>query len=644
MSSYPLLESLEGPDEIRHLTEEEKGRLASELRDLIIKTVALTGGHLAPNLGVIELTIALLATGHFPEDSLIFDVGHQAYAWKILTGRLPRFSSLRQKNGLSGFPKREESPYDSFNTGHSSTSISAALGLARAKRARGDHSKTMALIGDGALGGGMAFEALSDAGQSGENLLVILNDNQMCIDQAVGGMARHLENLRTSQRYIRLKTLWEVRLAKIPLLGNALIHLLARQKRRWRSWRRETGILFEQLGFRYYGPVDGHDLPDLERHLTAMRLVRGPVLLHVLTTKGKGYCYAEDEPQVFHGVSPFDSQNGQSNGQDGKKETYSAIFGQSLLELAKKDPLIVAVTAAMTQGTGLAPFQEALPDRLHDVGIAEQHALTMAAGMAVGGLKPYIAVYSTFMQRALDQLIHDICLQNLPVVMAIDRAGLVGGDGETHQGVYDIAMAQSLPNLTFLAPASGEDLRAMVHYGANHQGPLMIRYPNEEASKENSYQYPEDLDQVSLSDFSRLRPVLKGSDLTLVALGVTLKESRAACESLMAKHPHISIDLYSSVSILPFDYKSMLESIQHTGRLLLVEDGVEAGGFGSLVAARASRARPGILIDYAGVREPAGGQASRPELIQKEGLDREGLELRMMRLLGLEGTGGDPEL
>ncbi|HZK42221.1 MAG TPA: 1-deoxy-D-xylulose-5-phosphate synthase, partial [Clostridia bacterium] len=436
MQAYPLLESLGGAAHVRLLSDEEKVQLAQELRQLIIETVAVTGGHLAPNLGVIELTIALLATGHFPDDSLIFDVGHQCYAWKILTGRLEAFSSLRQKGGLSGFPKREESDFDVFNTGHSSTSLSAALGLARAKRIRGDHSKTMALIGDGALGGGMAFEALSDAGQSGENLLVILNDNQMCIDQAVGGMSRHLEQLRTSQRYIRMKTVWEVRLGKIPLIGRPLVLTLARLKRRWRSWRREAGIIFEQLGFRYYGPVDGHDLPALERHLKALRLVRGPILLHVITTKGKGYCYAEDQPHSYHGVAPFDSVNGQSNGGAGQGPSFSKLLGQTLVQLAQEDQRIVAITAAMAQGTGLTPFQEAFPQRFYDVGIAEQHALTMAAGMAVGGLRPFVALYSSFLQRAMDQLIHDICLQKLSVVLLVDRAGLVGGDGDTHQGLY----------------------------------------------------------------------------------------------------------------------------------------------------------------------------------------------------------------
>ncbi len=635
MSKHPLLESLSGADSVRLFSDEEKRQLAEELRALIIETVSRTGGHLAPNLGVIELTIALLATGDFPRDSIVFDVGHQCYAWKILTGRLEDFEKLRQKDGLSGFPKREESAYDAFNTGHSSTSISAALGLARAKRIQGDRSRTLALIGDGSIGGGMAFEALSDAGQSGENLLVILNDNRMCIDQAVGGLARHLEYLRTSQRYIRMKTVWEGRLGRIPWVGKFLIGVLGRMKRRWRSFRRETGAIFEQLGFRYYGPVDGHNLADLERHLSALRMVRGPVLLHAVTTKGKGYCFAEDEPEIYHGVSPFDTSNGRSNGSPAKGENYSRVFGDCLLDLAGSDPRVVAITAAMAQGTGLIPFQKAYPGRFYDVGIAEQHAVTLAAGMAAAGLRPFVAIYSTFLQRALDQLIHDVCLQKLPVVFAVDRAGLVSGDGDTHQGVYDLALTLSLPNITVLAPASAGDLRAMLAYATRHEGPLLIRYPQEAASRLDYYDYPDPPSRIGLADLTRLRQLRTGKTITVIALGTSLAEADAAAGLLADSHPEIGIDLYSCVSALPFDYETMLESIHVTGRLLIIEDGVETGGFGSSLAAEASRRQAGLLIDYAGVRRPTAGQATRAELVKEEALDRLGLEARILRLATL---------
>lgn len=634
MTEGSILDGLKGVADIAALTGEQKIQLAEEVRELIVRTVAANGGHLAPNLGVVELTIALLATGHYPQDSLVFDVGHQSYAWKILTGRRDQFDTIRLKGGISGFPKRQESVFDVFNTGHSSTSISAALGLARAKRARGNLSKTAALIGDGSLGGGMAFEALSDAGQSGEDLLVILNDNQMCIDQAVGGIARHLESLRTSVRYIKLKTTWEERLARIPLIGGSLIRAMARTKRRWRSFRRESGILFEQLGFRYYGPVDGHDMADLERHLRALRLVRGPVLLHVLTVKGKGYCFAEDEPESFHGVAPFDADNGLAPaGEDFPAATYSEVFGQTLTELARTDENIVAVTAAMAQGTGLIPFSREYPGRFFDVGIAEQHALTMAAGMAAGGLRPFVALYSTFLQRAVDQLIHDICLQKLPLVLLVDRAGLVGGDGETHQGLYDLSIALSLPNLTVLAPASAPDLRAALLCARSLDGPTLIRYPHEQAEERDYGHYSREPGRVSLDDLMPLRQLAEGSDLTLVVLGSLTREAEKAVAALTSRDPACSIDFFSCLCAMPFDYETMLKSMHRTGRLLVLEDSIEYGGFGSHIVAKAGCQKPGLVINYAGVTEPMAGQATRRQLLADAGLDQTGIERRIRQLL-----------
>ena len=632
MTDHPVLSSLKGTADIQALTAEQKTQLADELRALIIETVAKNGGHLAPNLGVVELTIALLSTGRYPQDSIIFDVGHQSYAWKILTDRRESFSSIRLKGGLSGFPKRQESVYDSFNTGHSSTSISAALGLARAKRAKGNLSKTMALIGDGSLGGGMAFEALSDAGQSDENLLVILNDNQMCIDEAVGGIARHLESLRTSLRYIRFKTIWEARLSRIPLIGKPLIGMIARSKRRWRSWRRESGILFEQIGFRYYGPVDGHNIEDLERHLRALRLIRGPVLLHVVTVKGRGYCPAEDQPESFHGVSPFDTAEGHQSAKAGDGRTFSQVLGESLTGMAAEDSSIVAVTAAMAQGSGLIPFSLAYPDRFFDVGIAEQHALTMAAGMAAGGLRPYVTFYSTFLQRAIDQLIHDICLQKLPVVILVDRAGLVGGDGETHQGFYDLSIALSLPHLTVLAPAGAPDLRAALLCARRLDGPVLIRYPNDLADERDYRTFPE-ADALSLSDLKTLRQVTRGEDLTVVALGPTIREAEEAVALLREERPEHTIDLYSCISAAPFDYETMLESIHKSKNLLLIEDGVVSGGFGANIAVSIGCKVPGLMINYAGVNNPLAGQASRSELKEEMSLDAIGLKEQMRRIL-----------
>ncbi len=636
---YTLLSSIDGPSDLRRLSFDDKELLAREVRDFIIETVAANGGHLAPNLGVVELTIALLSTLNLPDDSVVFDVGHQCYTWKILTDRRDQFHTLRRKGGLSGFPKREESPYDSFNTGHSSTSISAALGIARAKGSTGDKSRTVALIGDGSIGGGMAFEALSDAGQSGENLLVILNDNQMCIDHVVGGLARHFEHLRTSQRYIKLKTKWERRLERLPLIGKPIIRLLASIKRNFRLWKREGGAIFEQLGFRYYGPIDGHDLKDLERHLHALRLVRGPVLLHVMTVKGKGYTFAEDAPADYHGVAPFDLLNGKSSS-DGGEKTFSRVFGETMVELAEGDSRVVAVTAAMMQGTGLLPFAERFPDRLFDVGIAEQHAVTMAAGMAIGGLRPYVAIYSTFIQRALDQVIHDVCLQNLPVVFALDRAGSVGGDGETHQGIYDLAMMLSYPNLSVFAPATVSDLRSILLLSRNHDGPIMIRYPHDIADSRSFL--PEDLDveRDELIRLSELRKIRDGSDLTVISLGATLREAEKAVSLIVNEYEHISVDLFSCISAVPFDYNNMLESIQRTRRLFIVEDACELGGFGSMIASEVMRSSLEVTVDFAGIRNRIVGQATRTELRQDEGLDASGLAERMFLLLEVSPKSG----
>ncbi|HZK28659.1 MAG TPA: transketolase C-terminal domain-containing protein, partial [Clostridia bacterium] len=383
-----------------------------------------------------------------------------------------------------------------------------------------------------------------------------------------------------------------------------------------------------------YGPVDGHNLPDLERHLKALRMVRGPVLFHVITVKGKGYSYAEDEPEFYHGVSPFDTANGQSAAH-GSGKTFSTVFGETMIELAGLDPDIVAITAAMAQGTGLIRFQSVFPDRFRDVGIAEQHAVTMAAGMAAGGLRPFVAMYSTFIQRAIDQLLHDVCLQNLPVVFAVDRAGLVGGDGDTHQGVYDLSIALSLPNLTVAAPATVEDLRALLFFARRHDGPILIRYPHAVAPERDPLAPSLDLNHASLADIAELRPIRTGKDLTVVVLGAMLEEATLAVDRLVARFPGRSVDLLSCIIASPFDYENMLISIQKTGSLLVIEEGVEEGGFGSLIVAQAQKRYPGLKADFAGVTGPTAGQATRVELKADEALDAVGLEGRMLGLMGV---------
>jgi 1-deoxy-D-xylulose-5-phosphate synthase len=691
-----LLSSLKSVDDIASLSYDDKEVLAEDIRCQILDTVSKTGGHLAPNLGVVELTIALLSVFDVPKDTIVFDVGHQCYAWKILTGRLDAFLTLRQKDGLSGFPKREESPYDAFNTGHSSTSISACAGIARAKRLRGDTSRTVALIGDGAIENGLALEALSDIGEHEDNVLVILNDNQMCIDRAAGGIANHLDHLRTSTRYLRMKPVWEKRLNKIPLIGPSIVRQLARLKRRWRTFHRESGIIFEQLGFRYYGPVDGHDLRELERHLQALCLVRGPVLLHVITQKGKGYAPAEACPEDYHGVSAFDREEGVTSGRTEDALSFSEVFGDTMMDIAAKRHEVAVIVAAMTRGTGLSLFAETYPDRFWDVGIAEEHAVTMAAGMATAGIRPVVALYSTFLQRAFDEMLHDVCLQNLPVIFAVDRAGLVGGDGATHQGLYDLAYALTLPNLTVFAPATAPDLRRALKWAVKHDGPVLIRYPKSAAS---SIDLSQTVDVASARrqtialrregreirsadaagvlkkghfvastpfDFSRvltqtnvrqtdvktsvgeadslftLRRVFSGSDLTVVALGPCVLEAQQACQQLMTSKSAYTVELFSCVSAMPFDYQTVIHSIHKTNKLLIIEDSVERGGFGSMIAAELARCCPGCFVNYAGVTHLTRGAASREELITLEKLDATSLEKRMRHLIEMANEAESP--
>jgi 1-deoxy-D-xylulose-5-phosphate synthase len=649
-----LLSSLKSVDDIASLSYDDKEELAEDIRRQILDTVSKTGGHLAPNLGVVELTIALLSVFDVPRDTIVFDVGHQCYAWKMLTGRLDMFSTLRQKDGLSGFPKREESPYDAFNTGHSSTSISACAGIARAKRLRGDTSRTVALIGDGAIENGLALEALSDIGEHEDNVMVVLNDNQMCIDRAAGGIANHLEHLRTSTRYLRMKPLWERRLNKIPIIGPSLVRQLARMKRRWRTYRRESSVLFEQLGFRYYGPIDGHDLRELERHLQALCLVRGPVLLHVITQKGKGYAPAEKHPEDYHGVSAFDPEKGVMVGNIGNESTFSDVFGNTIIDIASEHQDVAVIVAAMTRGTGLSHFAERYPDRFWDVGIAEEHAVTMAAGMASAGMRPVVALYSTFLQRAFDEMLHDVCLQNLSVIFAVDRAGLVGGDGDTHQGLYDLAYALKLPNLTVFAPATAPDLRKTLKWAVQHDGPVLIRYPRSEAPSADISQMT-DMTNVRRHTIAfeheghgawtdeadaifSLRHMLSGNDLTVVALGPCVSEALQACRRIMSDESGYSIELFSCLCAMPFDYKSVIHSIHKTNKLLIIEDSVERGGFGSMVVAEIARRCPDCLVNYAGVTHLTRGAASRKELIALEQLDASGLEKRMLHLIEVAGA------
>lgn len=638
-----LLDTIRQPDDVKRLGSKELAALAAELRKVIIRTVSETGGHLSSNLGVVELTLAILREFDPQVDRIIWDVGHQCYAYKLLTGRACRFSTLRRLGGLSGFPKREESPCDCFNTGHSSTSISAALGLLRANRLLDRTGRVVAVIGDGALGGGMALEAMNDAGQSGQDLIVILNDNQMSISRNVGSLSRHLENIRMSARYLRVKSRVSAGLMRIPLVGRPLVALIERLKSSLRTFIHGRRAIFEDFGFQYFGPVDGHSLEDLQAVLHTIRSVRGPVLLHVCTQKGKGYDLAEREPHLYHGVPPFAIETGTANGSAGSAgmpSSFSDVFGLHLASLASRDPSIVAISAAMRIGTGLDGFAEAFPARFFDVGIAEQHAVTMAAGLAAGGLRPVVALYSTFLQRAYDQVLHDVALQRLPVVFAIDRAGIVGEDGETHQGIYDIAFLSCIPGLILLSPSDYAELESMLEWAlACPDGPVAIRYPRGRGVRDAASLPGATGSSERPADPLALRLLRPGRDLTILSVGAMAVPVLSAAERLEREHG-ILCEVLDARAVKPMDWTGLSRSLERTGCLMTVEDGTLAGGFGASVAATLSRHGIRIPLHLAGVSDAPLPQGSRSELHIRESLDSDGLVRRALSLL--RGEAGPP--
>jgi 1-deoxy-D-xylulose-5-phosphate synthase len=633
-----VLDSIKSPEQIAQLSMGELKQLADEVRELIIRTVSQNGGHLGSSLGVVELTIALLAVFQFHRDKIVFDVGHQTYAWKILTGRASQFNTLRKLGGLAGFPKRSESPYDFFNTGHSSTSISAALGLRRAMSRMGKAGHVIALIGDGALTGGMAFEALNDAGQSREDLLVILNDNQMSIGRNVGGLSRHLENLRISPRYIRIKTRLDELLLKIPLIGHPLFNILKFFKMITRMMVQHTGIFFEQLGFRYYGPVDGHDLPSLMHHLKVIQEMKGPVLLHVLTQKGKGYRYAEESPDLYHGVAPFVIENGVAGGHTGDAPkpapaTFSDAFGARLTRLAHRDAKICAISAAMTSGTGLSDFAEQFPARFFDVGIAEQHAVTLAAGLAAGGMRPVVALYSTFLQRAYDQLLHDICLQHLPVILAVDRAGIVGEDGETHQGIYDLGLLLPLPGLEIFCPPDYAYLADALDYAVNASGPVAIRYPR--GSQPNGglavATAAAPATQIATLDIHRVRVLREGRQVTLTALGTLANAALKAADLLAAEGIEAEVLLISCAK--PLDTETIQDSVRKTAHLVVIEEALSCGGIGQSMLPCLMQVVPELHFRLSGLPDAPLCQGTRDQLLAAASLKPEAIAETVKKML-----------
>ena len=567
-----MLEEINSLEDVKKLSIEDKKILADEIRKYILEIVSENGGHLASNLGVVELTIALHSVFNVPEDKIVWDVGHQSYVHKILTGRKEQMHTLRKLNGLAGFPKTNESECDCFNTGHSSTSISAVLGMARARDIEGKNNSVIAVIGDGALTGGMALEALNDAGYSGARMTVILNDNEMSISKNIGGMNMLLSKLRTKRSYTKSNVSMKNIINKIPVVGRPFVKIVQRVKRSIKQLIIPK-MFFEDIGFRYLGPVDGHNIEELERMLKITKELDGPVLLHVLTKKGKGYKIAEENPDKYHATSPFDIETGEVKGK--KKKDYSKVFGEKLIELAKENKNIVAITASMKDGTGLHEFQKEFPDRFFDIGIAEQHAVGLSAGMAKEGLIPFVPIYSSFYQRAYDQVIHDVAIQNLPVIMCVDRAGIVGQDGETHQGEFDMAFFRLVPNLTIMAPKDFKELEDMMEYAVKLKKPVVIRYPRGGESEKIKFDKHEEIKT------GKAEILKEGKDVSIIGIGKTV--ARAMEVANMLKKDKIDAEVVNARFLKPLDKETITKSIEKTKFVITVEDGTIINGLGTAV-------------------------------------------------------------
>ena len=580
-----ILEQIKGPENLKNMSPEELCVLAGEIRTFLIEKISHTGGHLASNLGVVELTIALLRTFDLPKDKIIWDVGHQSYTHKILSGRMQEFDELRQYGGLSGFPKRKESPYDAFDTGHSSTSISAGLGIAQGRDILGEDYKVVSVIGDGALTGGMAYEALNNAARMKKNFIIVLNDNKMSISENVGGMSRYLGGLRTGNGYNDLKKNVADTLERIPVVGERMIDRIKRTKNSIKQLF-IPGMLFENMGITYLGPVDGHNIQALCKVFKEAQKLDHAVLVHVLTKKGKGYEPAEKNPAAFHGVSPFDIKTGRPVAEK-KYPTYTDVFSKKLCQLGETHPELVAVTAAMPDGTGVAAFGKRFPDRFFDVGIAEAHAVTSAAGMAAAGLRPVVAVYSSFLQRGYDQILHDVCIQNLPVIFAVDRAGLVGSDGETHQGIFDYSYLTSIPNMSVAAPKNLWELRAMLDFAMDYKAPFAIRYPRGPAYRG----LKEFMQPIS---YGKGEMLYEEEDIALLAVGSMVSTGEHVREKL--KEEGYSCTLANARFVKPFD-KELVERLAKNHRLIVtMEENVLQGGFGLPVTAYIHEHYPQVKV------------------------------------------------
>jgi len=617
---FPLLASVDYPADLRRLPEDKLPALAAELRAFLVDSVSRTGGHLAASLGVVELTIALHYVFDTPEDKLIWDVGHQAYPHKILTGRRERMGTLRQGGGISGFPKRSESAYDTFGVGHSSTSIGAAMGMAVATRLKGEQRHVVAVIGDGALGAGMAFEALNHAGATDTDMMVVLNDNEMSISPPVGAISNHLARLLSGKLYTSVREGGKTALKGLP----SLRELVGRWEEHMKGMVMPS-TLFEELGFNYIGPIDGHDLAGLIPTLRNMKTMAGPRLLHVVTRKGRGYEPAEEKPVAFHGVSPFDRDTGALAGKSSGR-TYTQVFGDWLCDAAVRDPRLIGITPAMCEGSGLTRFAQLHPDRFFDVGIAEQHALTLAAGLACEGLKPVVAIYSTFLQRAYDQLIHDICLQNLDVTLAVDRAGLVGQDGATHAGSFDLSYGRCLPGLVIAAPADENECRRLLQTAFEHRGPALVRYPRGSGPK---VEVEPGLEPLPLGKGEQRR---QGREIAFLAFGSRLAPALAAAEALDASVANMRF-------VKPLDGDLILDQARRHRLLVTVEENVVAGGAGSAVAEFLVSQGLTIPLLHLGLPDRYLEQDSHEAQLAACGLDAAGIERSVREALVRLGTG-----
>jgi len=625
-----ILSTINLPEDIRRLDLIQLNRLAGEIRARIIETVSRNGGHLASSLGTVELTLAIHSVFDTPKDKLIWDVGHQAYAHKIITGRKDLFHTLRERGGISGFPRREESPYDAFNTGHSSTSISAAIGIAEAKCHTGKDFKIIAVIGDGSISAGMAFEALNWAGDRNKNLIIILNDNELCISPNVGAMSSYLNRVMTGHTVTKFKSELKSFLKSIPSIGEQMVKFTKQVEDSLKALV-IPGALFEELGFTYVGPLEGHRLDNLIKNLRNVRALKGPVLVHVITKKGMGYKFAENEPAKFHGIAPFNIDTGEPLNKDPLPISYTKMFGRTIVKLARDNPRIVAITAAMSEGTGLDEFAREYPGRFYDVGMAEQHGVTFAAGLATETLIPIVAIYSTFIQRAYDQMLHDVCLQKLPVVFALDRGGFVGSDGPTHHGLFDYSYLRSIPNIIMMAPKDENELQHMLKTAIECGGPVSVRYP-----RGRGVGVPIDDIPVSL-EIGKGEIVYdsQGADLAIIAVGSTVYPAIAAARIL--KDEGIRTRVINARFIKPLDEKLLCDTAKSIQRIITVEENVLMGGFGSAVLELLEETgMHDITVKRLGVRDEFVEHASQAELRRSHGIDERGIIEAVHSMMGKE--------